>query len=103
MNQDIYRYRFFDAAPMAEVRDTLHLATFSTEGLFGKAQVRLDAGFHIDERQHACVIDATTPVGRAVAQVFTSLLVRQFGEDAFSVERVGTDEPHRPDGGWPWG
>ena len=88
MNRDVYRYRFSRETPMGEVRDSLHLAIFAAEGLHGRAQVRLDAGFLVDEQQHACVVDAATPAGRTVAQVFTGLLARQFGEDAFTVERV---------------
>jgi hypothetical protein len=37
-------------------------------------------------------VDAATPVGRTIAQIFTGLLSREFGEDAFTVERV-TEPP----------
>ena len=96
MSRDVYRYRFNRAAPMGDVRDSLHLAIFAAEGLHGRAQVRLDAGYHVDEEKRACVVDAAAPVGRTVAQVFTGLLTRQFGEDAFTVERVVEPPDHKP-------
>ncbi len=37
------------------------------------------------------VIDASTPVGRDLAKVFTALLRREFGEDSFRVERIEPD------------
>lgn len=88
MNRDVYRYSFDDKAGMADVRDSLFLAVFSAEGVHGRAQVRLEAAFSLDEKSRACVIDGATPAGRTVARVFTELLTRQFGEDAFTVERV---------------
>lgn len=93
MSRDIYRYTFDVKISMTEVRDSLFLAVFCAEGLHGPAQVRLDAGFCLDEKKGACVVDASTPVGRAIAQIFTGLLSREFGEDAFTVERVGELKP----------
>ena len=50
--------------------------------------MRLDAAFCLNEEKRACVVDAATPVGRSIAQIFTGLLTRQFGEDAFTVARI---------------
>ena len=47
---------------------------------------RLLGGGHA--RPSTCVVDAATPVGRTIAQIFTDLLTREFSEDAFTVERV---------------
>jgi hypothetical protein len=88
MSHDVYRYTFDEKTPIAEVHDSLFLAVFSAEGLHGRVQVRLDAAFCLDEKKRACVVDAATPVGQAIARIFTGLLTRQFGEDAFTVERV---------------
>ncbi len=96
MSRDVYRYRFDEKTPLAEVRDSLFLAAFSAEGLHGRSQVRLDAAFRLDEKERACVIDAATPVGRSIAQIFTGLLTREFGEDAFTVERVAEPPPAEP-------
>jgi hypothetical protein len=88
MTKRIYRYRFEDPVPLDEVEDTLVLALLAVEALHGEAQVRLDAVHHFDREQRACVIDATTPVGRSLNKLFTNFLSREFGEKAFTVERV---------------
>jgi len=88
MSRDVYRYTFDEKISLTEVRDSLFLAVFSAEGIHGRAQVRLDAAFCLDEKKRACVVYGATPAGRTVARVFTELLTREFGEDAFTVERV---------------
>lgn len=88
MSEAIYRYSFRQGVPPEEVRYSLLLAALAAEGVHGQSEVRLDAGYHMDEEQRACVVDATTPVGRTISRIFTGLLTREFGEGAFSVERV---------------
>jgi hypothetical protein len=88
MTCDYYRYTFTKETSLAEVENSLFLAMFSAEGLHGRAQVRLDAAYFLDERRRACVIDADSAVGKTIAQIFTGLLGREFGEDSFTVERV---------------
>jgi len=88
MTIDVYRFEFERSVPMAEAEMSLHLSLFAVEGLFGQARVRLDAGYHIDERRRTIVVDATTEVGAAVVRVFTSLLLHEFGSDGFRVRRV---------------
>jgi hypothetical protein len=90
MVRDGYRYTFDAKTPLSEVRDSLLLAVFSAEGLHGRVKVRLDSAFEIDEKRRTCDVDAATPVGQSIVQIFTGLLVREFGDDAFSVERVET-------------
>ena len=49
------------------------------------------------EKKRACVVDAGTEVGRHIARIFTGFLTREFGEEAFKVERVDeTQAPHAP-------
>lgn len=93
MSHDVYRYAFDEETSMIEVRDSLFLAIFCAEGLHGAARVRMDVGFCLREKQQACVVDAATPVGRTVAQIFTALILRQFGDDAFTVERLDEVAP----------
>lgn len=88
MTCDFYRYSFSKETSLAEVENSLFLAVFSAEGLHGRAQVRLDAAYFMDEKRRACVVDAASAVGKTIAQVFTGLLAREFGDDAFTVERV---------------
>ncbi len=84
----IYRYQFAEATPMEEVELTLLMADFGVESLFGEVQMRLDAGHAFDAARRACVIDATTRVGRAFNKLFAGYLRREFGADAFTVERL---------------
>jgi hypothetical protein len=92
MTKELYRYNFNSVVPLEDIEASLLLAILATESLHGEAQVRLDAAHFFDADQHACVIDAGTPVGRDVNRLFVGFLRREFGEDAFTVERV-TDFP----------
>lgn len=85
---EAYRYSFTRRVPLREAIESLYLAIFAAEGVHGRAQVRLDAGYAFDEKARTLAVDAGTPVGKTVSQVFTSLLTRQFGEEAFTVEHV---------------
>jgi hypothetical protein len=85
MTGPAYRFDFDGEIPIAEAELTLHLAVFAVEGLFGQARVRLDAGYHLDEPRRAIIVDGGTEVGRALVRVFASLLLREFGEQAFTV------------------
>ena len=64
MRSDVYRYEFAPGAPADEVEATLLLAVVAVESLHGEAQARLDIGHLFDPDRRACVVDATTPVGR---------------------------------------
>lgn len=88
MRPTLYRYRFASEAPLQEIEATLLLALFGVESLHGEAQVRLDAAHRLDKEQHACIIDAATPVGQDFNRLFTGFLSREFGADAFQVERL---------------
>jgi hypothetical protein len=88
MNKELYRYSFLPHVPLEEIEATLLLAVWGTASLHGEAQVRLDAAHFLDRDQRACVIDATTPVGRDINRLFVGFVQREFGNDAFRVERV---------------
>jgi len=96
MNRELYRYNFDSKVPIRDVEESLLLAVLATECLHGRALVRLDASFCLDSKKRSCVVDAATDVGRAIARIFTGFLSREFGEEAFKVERVG--DAHLRDG-----
>lgn len=96
MTKDIYRYGFPADVPVAEIEASLLLSVLATESLHGEAQVRLDAAHYLDVDQRACVIDAGTSVGRDLNRLFVGFLRREFGEDAFTVERVDSVPQHEP-------
>ena len=96
MSSEIYRYNFVPALPLEDIEASLVLAIMSAESLHGEAQVRLDAAHFFDSDQRTCVIDASTPVGRDVNRLFVGFVSREFGEDAFRVERVNELPQHHP-------
>jgi hypothetical protein len=90
MNKHVYRYMLSPEVPMEEVEALLVSALTTTEILHGADQVRLDGAHVLDTERRACVIDASTPVGQDFNRLFVGFLRREFGEDAFQVERVDT-------------
>ena len=92
MNREIYRYNFTADVPLRDVEESLLLAVLATESLHGRSLVRLDASFCLQEKKRSCVVDAGTQVGRHIARIFTGFLTREFGEEAFKVERLGHDK-----------
>ena len=94
MTNELYRYTFKSDMPLEDIEASLVLAIMSAESLHGEAQVRLDAAHFFDRDQRACVIDASTPVGRDVNRLFVGFLRREFGEDVFTVERIEKSPKH---------
>lgn len=103
MNVEIYRYQFNKGVPMQDVEESLHLAILAAECLHGQSRVRLDASYCMDADKCACVIDATTQVGQDVNRIFTGFAIREFGEDAFKVERVQRTDARERAGAGPEG
>lgn len=91
----LYRYTFGQEVPLDDVEATIVLAILTTESLHGADQVRLDAAHFFDRDKRACVIDADTCVGKDFNRLFLGFVRREFGDDAFRVERV--TEPTRRD------
>lgn len=96
MNRELYCYNFNATVPLRDVEASLLLAVLATESLHGRALVRLDASFCLNTRKRSCVVDAATDVGRAIARIFTGFLTREFGEEAFKVERIAAASPISP-------
>ena len=92
MNRERYRYLIRAEVPFEEVEASLELALLAAESIHGESQVRLDAAHATDATARCVVLDASTPVGRDLARLFTGFLRRGFGEDSFRVER-GAAEP----------
>lgn len=91
MMKDTYRYRFPPPVEMAQVEETLLLATMAAEGLHGRSRVQLEAKFQCDAATRTAEIVAGTEVGEAIARVFTALLNTTIGESAFKVERIAKE------------
>lgn len=96
MNADVTRFEFDPDLSLTDVEMTLHLAMFAVEGLLGRARVRLDAEYQLDENSHALTIDANTEVGATIVRVFTGLLLREHSEDSFRVTRLDEHATRQP-------
>ena len=82
-----YRFSFSSSVPMDDVEDTLMVAVLAVESLVGRPALKLDASFRLDKRNRVCSVDAGTPAGKQIARIFAGMLVRELGENSFSVER----------------
>jgi hypothetical protein len=89
---DTYRFQFKPDILAREIEDALFWAVFNAESVFGKAKVRLDGSFALDKHRKNCVIEGSTEVGQHIAKIFTSLVAKKFGEEAFVVERISPEE-----------
>ncbi|MBL1216601.1 MAG: hypothetical protein D8M59_03815 [Planctomycetes bacterium] len=87
MIRDVYRYSFDDTVCMTDVDALLTLALGAIEGLYGVARLRLDVHYHMEHEKRIAVIDATSPVGLALNQIFVGHLQREFGDRRFTVSR----------------
>ena len=96
MPKEVYRYTFKPNTSLEDLEASLLLAILATESLHGEAQVRLDAAHAVDVEKRSCVVDASTPVGRDLNRLFTGFVSREFGADAFNVERIEPSQEHTP-------
>lgn len=88
MSDQVYRYALCRPVPFPEILATLDLALIAVESLHGQERARLDARYSSDAGKKVVVIDATTPVGQALNQIFTGFARREFGEHAFRIDRI---------------
>jgi hypothetical protein len=93
MTKDLYRYTFTAEVQVEEIEASLLLAVMATESLHGESQTRLDVAHFFDPAKRACVIEAGTPVGVDLNRLFVGFLNREFGPDAFTVQRLAEEIP----------
>ena len=96
MRPSAIQFVFNHRVSLQEAEMSLHLAMFAVEGLIGRVRVCLDAKYHLDESKRAIVIATRRHAGLLIARVFTGLLMREFGEEAFRVKRVNQLAQHKP-------
>ena len=90
MNKTIYHYQIKDGILLDAVKDSLLISIMAVESLFGRSRINLEARFRLEKMNRVCIIDVGTLIGETIARVFTGLLIREFGEQAFKVERMET-------------
>ncbi len=85
---DVCRFKFPADLEGELIESQLALAIVATECTLGLPKVRINAAYNISEDKTRVVIDVSTNVGEQIAQIFTGLMIRHFGERGFSVERM---------------
>ncbi len=83
-----YRFRINPPVAFDEAEMSLQLAIVALEGLYGEARMRLEARYKADVSGKTLAIDVRTRLGVELAQVFTSLLIKEFGPDSFTIGRL---------------
>src|SRR5262245_39478121 len=93
MASELYRFRFLPTVLLDDAELSLRVAFFSVDGLFGPTRANLEFRYELERARHAIVIDGGTEVGATIIRAFSGLLLREFGEHAFDIERVGVSPP----------
>ena len=92
----ICRFEFPEELDRETIETQIALAVIAAECTFGQPKVRLNAAYCIspasqvdgDRKKQQVAIDISTEVGEHIAELFTGLMIRQIGEDRFTVNRV---------------
>ena len=86
--KQICRFTFPPGINRSGIEGQLAQAIISAECLFGQARARLDAAYVMSSDGRRLVLDVSNEVGEYIARLFTGLLIRELGEEGFSVERT---------------
>ena len=85
----VCRFKFNRSLSREQIEEKIAFAVVAAECTFGQAKVRLNAAYLAADNK--VVIDVSSPVGEHIAEVFTGLLIKDYGEQSFTVERVRHD------------
>ena len=83
-----YKYQFKKHIDLRDVEDTLFLAILAAEGLFSEALVTMNSNYQQDRDAGTITLDADTLVGQIVNTIFTTYIIKEFGSDGFTVQRL---------------
>jgi hypothetical protein len=84
----VCRFKFPEGLDREIIETQLALAIIAAECTFGQPRVRISAAYCVSKDKRQVAIDVSTEVGEHIAEVFTGLMIRQIGEDKFTVDRV---------------
>jgi len=92
----VCRFKFTKGIDRETIEKQLALAIVSAECTFGQPRVRINTAYYISpknkiagvEDEIKVVVDVSNEIGEHIAQLLTGLIIRQFGEDKFVVDRV---------------
>jgi len=85
----VCRFKLNKHISREQLEEKIAFAIISAECTFGQAKVRLNAAYLAVDGK--AVIDVSNEVGEHIAQIFTGLLIRELGEEAFTVDRISKD------------
>lgn len=96
----VCKFEFPEGLDREMIETQLALAIVATECTFGQPRVRINAAYCVSPASDTAdgktkpkvAIDVSTEVGEHIAQVFTGLMIRQLGEDEFTVDRIRSKE-----------
>lgn len=83
----VHRYRFVPSVSFESVTASLLLATWGAESLHGDA-AGLAGVYSVDSQARTCEIRVDGAAGHDLSRLFAGYLERQFGDDAFQIERL---------------
>ena len=85
----VCRFSFKRNLTREQIEEKIALAIITAECTFGQAKVRLNAAYLAVDGK--AVIDVSSEVGEHIAEVFTGLVIRELGEESFTVDRINKD------------
>jgi hypothetical protein len=96
-------FKFTKGIDRESIEKQLALAIVSTECTFGQPKVRINASYYILPKDKIgsikdevkVVIDVSNGIGEHIAQLFTGLIIRQFGENGFIVNKENETSSHQ--------
>lgn len=84
----VCRFQFANGINAAAVEHEIALAIRVAECMYGRARVRLEAGYLPSKDGRVLVVDCSSEVGRYLARLITGFLIRSLGERSFDVEQL---------------
>jgi hypothetical protein len=85
---EVCQYAFSERINMEQVQDTLALAALAMASVHGEVAVSLDTTYRLSDATRTCEIDCTTAVGAELNRVVYGFFEKEFGRQAFTVERL---------------
>lgn len=82
----VLRFEIQSRIDRKQIEEHIAFAVISAECSFGQAKVRLNAAYLASGNK--VIIDVSSAVGEHIGEVFTGLLIKHYGEQSFTVERV---------------
>jgi len=95
MAEEFSRFKFAEHVDRDVIEEAIAQAIFAVECIHNPLRVRLGVRYYLSEdREPLCLIATGTVVGEHVARIFTGIVTRRLGEEAFRVTRI--DGGHDP-------